>query len=238
MKIKEYFSKFGDQFKTHLRLYDKKRKESDKALQTLDNYTKSLPNTLENKLMDGLRAKFEVFEAEKHEEFKNMFDKLKNLKEEVNIHSIVHSEFQGMFALQTMAQNDYKSEFLTFSKDIIGKIDLQMVFQRELENEMKIMNETQGELFQGVRKHDLELDNLNKILQNLSSNYNIFKKVQEKETVIKSQLIDLLGDINYLKSKMNGDGEIEKSLKKGQMEEIYKLIDKKFDIMKENNKTD
>ena len=100
---------------------------------------------------------------------------------------------------------------------------------------MKMINETQADLFKGFKKHDGELDNLGKILQNLSSNYNIFKKVQEKETVIKTQLIDLLQDINILKNKINSDGEMEKSMRKLEMEEIHKAIDKKFEIIRIQN---
>ncbi len=196
-----------------------------------------MPNLLEEASLQS-DAKIDLFEAEKKEEFKKIFDQMKNFKDELNIQSIVHNEFQGIFELQNMVQNDNKSEFLTFSnhiKEIKNKIDLQIVFQRELENEMKIMNETQGDLFKGYKKHEGEIDNLSKILQNLSSNYNIFKKVQEKETVIKSQLIDLLQDISFLKNKMNSDGEMEKCVKKGQMEDIYKVIDQKFEVFRIEN---
>ena len=233
-KIKEYFSKFGDQFKTHLLLYDKKRKEIDNKIHHHDNFIKSIPNLLQETAFQN-EAKIELFEAEKKEEFKRIFDQIKNFKDELNIHSIVHTEFQGIFELQNMRENDNKQELFTLTnqiKEISNKIDLQMVFQGELENEMKIMNETQGDLFKGMKKHEGDFDNLSRILQNLTSNYNIFKKVQEKETVIKTQLIDLFQDINFLKNKINSDGEMEKSMKKMHMDEIIKLIDQKFELLK------
>ena len=222
-------------------LYDKKKKEIENKLQIFDNFLKNMPNLLEIKLQEATsqsEAKIDLFEAEKKEEFKRIFDQMKNFKDELNIQSIVHNEFQGIFELQNMVQNDNKQELLTFShkiNEIKNKIDLQMVFQGELENEMKIMNETQGDFFKGYKKHEGAIDNLSKILQNLSSNYNIFKKVQEKETVIKSQLIDLLQDISFLKNKMSSDGEMEKSVKKGQMEDIYKAIDEKFEVFRIEN---
>jgi len=240
-KIKEYFSKFGDQFKSHLRLYDKKKNTVDSRLDCLEDFMKKVPNLHEDRIQEvymQTEAKITLFEAEKREEFKRIFDQLKRFKDELNIHSIVHSEFQGMFELQNMVQNDNKREFIEFesqTKEMANKLDLQMVFQRELENEMKMINETQADLFKGFKKHDGELDNLGKILQNLSSNYNIFKKVQEKETVIKTQLIDLLQDINILKNKINSDGEMEKSMRKLEMEEIHKAIDKKFEIIRIQN---
>ena len=240
-KIKEYFSKFGDQFKSHLRLYDKKKREIDTRLENLEDFMRKMPNLYENRLQEASMqtdAKITLFEAEKTEEFRKIFDTLRGIKDEINIHSIVHNEFQGMFDLQSMAQNDTRREVMGVEgslKEIANKIDLQMVFQGELENEMKMLNETQADLYKGFKKHDGELDNLGKMFQNLSSNYNIFKKVQEKETVIKTQLIDLLQDINFLKNKINSDGEMEKSMKKIQLDEIYKLIDKKFEIMRSAN---
>lgn len=240
-KIKEYFSKFGDQFKSHLRLYDKKKREIDSRLENLEDFMRKMPIFYENRVQEAFMqtdAKITLFEAEKTEEFRKMFDSLRGIKDEINVHSIIHNEFQGMFDLQSMAQNDTRREVMGVEghmKEIANKIDLQMVFQGELENEMKMLNETQADLYKGFKKHDGELDNLGKMFQNLSSNYNIFKKVQEKETVIKTQLIDLLQDINFLKNKINSDSEMEKSMKKIQIEEIYKMIDKKFEIMRSAN---
>lgn len=236
-KIKEYFSKFGDQFKTHLRLYDKKKKEVDSRLDGLEDFMRKIPS-----LFGQFEAKVSMIESDRREEVRYFQEQIRCLKEEMNIHSIVQNEFQGMFELQAIAQNDFKREFMgldSLTRDMTNKLDLQVIFQRELENEMKILNETQADLFQGFKKQESDLESFSRLLQNLSSNYNIFKKVQEKETVIKSQLIDLLQDINFLKTKIQSDGEMEKSMRKEHMEEIYKAIDQKFEAIRmENEKKD
>lgn len=217
-KVKEYFSSFGDHFKSHLKLYDKKRKEIENRLEAFDRFMKYLPEIFDSKIKGAVNMTKISFDNE-----------IKRIKEELNIQLIVNNEIKGLLDLQTMNQNDSKMEFDIFSnhlKEIRNQIDLQSIFQKELENEMKIMNETQGDLFKGMRKNDSDLENIKKTLQNVNSNYNILKKLQEKDTVIKTQFIDLLQDINLIKNKLKN----EENSKGEQTEEVHKIFDQKGDL--------
>lgn len=226
-KIKEYFSCFGDHFKSHLKLYDKKRKEIENRLEAFDQFMKYLPEIFDSKIKGAVNMTKISFDNE-----------IKRIKEELNIQSIVNNELKGLLDLQAMSQNDSKMEFDIFSnhlKEIRNQIDLQSIFQKELENEMKIMNQTQGDLFKGMRKNDNDLDTVKKTLQNVSTNYHFLKKLQEKDTVIKTQFIDLLQDFNFLKNKLfKNDENFEKNSKQEAIEEIGNGIIK-FGDEKKNN---
>lgn len=174
IKIKEFFARFAEQLKIHLKNYDSKKKEYELKFEVLE---KELTSLTYPSIHEKFRSEFLL---------RSEFERdLRQIKEESNVASILQNEVQNMFSF-----NEIKLSSLTTSiLELNSKLELAQVFQTELESEFKLMNNNIDDIFVKVRKIEMELEkNLNK--------KTIYRELKEKEVKIRILMEDLENDIN------------------------------------------
>lgn len=174
IKIKEFFARFADQLKIHLKNYDAKKKEYELKFETIEKDVSSLNYS---SIHEKFRSEFLL---------RSEFERdLRQIKEESDVASIMQNEVQNMFSFNEIKLNSLNASVL----ELNNKFELTQVFQTELESEFKLMNNNIDDLFIKVKKIEMELDkNLNK--------KTIYRELKEKEVKIKVLMEDLENDIS------------------------------------------
>ena len=174
IKIKEFFARFADQLKIHLKNYDAKKKEYELKFETFE---KDLSGLTYSSIHEKFRSEFLL---------RSEFERdLRQIKEESNVASILQNEVQNMFSFNEIKLNSMTASIL----ELNNKLELTQVFQTELESEFKLMNNNIDDIFIKVRKIEMELEkNLNK--------KTLYRELKEKEVKIRVLMEDLENDIN------------------------------------------